>query len=59
MFSLGTHLEIFDAQDNKIGSVDRQKLKSLLSIKEIFSVKDQHGNLLGETEQLEIFKTSI
>lgn len=59
LLSFGTHIDIFDAKGEKIGSLRDQVVKNLFSWTRTFSIDDKDGNEIATSERLQYFATSI
>ncbi|MBY0548787.1 MAG: hypothetical protein K2W95_16065 [Candidatus Obscuribacterales bacterium] len=58
-FSIGTRIEVYDANDTYIGCLQKQVLSSAFSFGTIYSVLDAKGNEVATSRKLTIITTGI
>lgn len=58
-FSIGTRIDVYDANDRYIGCLQKQVLNSAFSLGTVYSVLDANGNEVATSHKLTIFTTGI
>lgn len=59
VLSWGTNIDVYDANNNKIGSIEEEILESMFSVYTKFSIKDGDGNIIGKSKKLDFIGTDI
>ena len=59
LISWGAKIDIFDCQDNKIGTIQEQVFKSLIKARTKYSILDKSGQKIAESVKVSIGATSI
>jgi len=59
LLSWGVEIIIYDSKKEKIGSIEEEIIKSMFSIKTIYTIKDAKGTVLGTSKKLDFIGTDI
>jgi uncharacterized protein YxjI len=59
VFTLGTKIDVFDCNNQIIGSLQENVLESLFKIQTVYSILDGQGKLVGQSRKLDFFGTDI
>lgn len=59
VLSLVTTIDIFDGDENKIGTVKEELVKSLFSFYSYYKILDSKGRMIAESKKLDLFSTDI
>lgn len=59
MFSFGTEITVYDAQNRTIGYIKEEVFDSWFSFYAIYSIRDSKGNKLATSRKLDFFSTTI
>lgn len=59
MFSFGTEITVYDAQNRTIGYIKEEVFDSWFSVYAIYSIRDSRGNKIATSRKLDFFSTTI
>ena len=59
ILSWGIQVDVFDCENNKIGTIKENVIKSLLKVNTEYSILDPHGNLIAQSNKVDWLATSF
>lgn len=59
IFSWGTHIDVFDCQEQKIGEIRENVMQSWTKVVTVYSILDVHGHVVAQSEKVDWFGTQF